>query len=132
MAGALLGLTGLLGLSILILDRILWSLASTHAYGLILFVVIDFAVAGLLLVRPSSTAFTLAAAWGALRIVIQAGDVFVAPTFGMNYAEFAGYLFNPMAMNSPNPPGVPGAMIDLILLLEVIVIGVALIGRTSR
>jgi hypothetical protein len=129
--GALLALIGVLGLVILGLDQILREAAPMHVYGLVLFVIIDFAVAGFVIVKPTKTTFTLAALWSVLRIVIQLGDVSQAHVYGMRYTEFANYLFNPAITTSPNPPGVPGAIIDLILLLEVLVIVLAR-GARSR
>jgi len=128
--GTLLILIGLLGLSVLALDRILWETAPMHAYGLILFVIIDFALSGFVIAKASRMAFTLAAGWSALRIIIQIGDVLLAPTVGMPYVGFADYLFNPTAVNPPNPAGVPGAPIDLIIILQIIVIWGAWKGRS--
>ena len=125
-------MTGVLGIVILATDRILWESASgTHAYGLIVFVVLDLAVAVYVFAKPSKMSFTLAAAWAILRIVIQIGDVALAPQVGLGYADFANYLFNPTLTTAPNPPGVPGALIDLIMILEIVVIGVAWAGRSS-
>jgi hypothetical protein len=121
---------GLLGIVILTLDQILWETAPPHAYGLILFVVIDFVLGSFVIARSSGMAFTLAAGWSAVRIIIQIGDVFLGPSVGISYAGFADYLFNPMAVNPPNPAGVPGGLIDLIIILQIVVIWAAWKGRS--
>lgn len=126
----MLVLVGLLGLSVLVLDRILWETAPLHAYGLILFVIIDFLLGALVVAKPSRMAFTLAAGWSAIRIIIQIGDVLLGPTLGIPYVGFADYLFNPTATNPPNPTGVPGAIIDLIIIMQIIVAWVAWKGRS--
>lgn len=130
LAGGLLATTGLLGIIILAADQILReSLGGQHWYGLIAFVVIDFVVAAYLVVKPSGTILMFGAVWSIFRIIIQLADVATAPMSQMTYEDFANYLFNPTLVTSPNPPGVPAALIDLILLLELVVVGVAFGGR---
>jgi hypothetical protein len=129
--GGLLAIIGLLGILILTFDRILWETAPVHAYALIVFVIIDFAAGVLVFAKPSGMTFTLAGVWSAARIVIQIGDVLLGPSLGLSYAQFAGYLFNPAYANPPNPTGIPGAPIDLILILEIIVIWVTWKARSS-
>jgi hypothetical protein len=102
-----------------------------HFYALIFFVIIDFATAGYLIMKPSKMAFTIAAAWSALRIIIQIADVSQGPVLGMGYADFANYLFNPASASGGNPMGVPAALIDLIMILEVVVILVAWRARSA-
>jgi hypothetical protein len=129
--GGLLAIIGLLGVLILMFDRILWDTAPVHAYALIVFVIIDFAAGAFVFAKPSRMTFALAGAWSATRIVIQIGDVLLGPSLGLAYAQFAGYLFNPAYANPPNPTGIPGALIDLILILEIMVIWVTWKGRSS-
>ena len=107
-------------------------MAGTHAYGLVGFVIIDFIIAVLLLTRPSKMAFTAAAAWSILRIVFQVADVYFGPAIGLSYGDFANYLFNPTMMTAPNPPGIPAALIDLIIIIQVIVVGVSLRVRSAQ
>lgn len=38
-------------------------------------------------------------------------------------AQFANYLFNPLYPVEDNPPGIPGGVIDLMLLLQLTTIG---------
>lgn len=130
LAGGLLAITGFLGMIILSTDQILReSLSGQHWYGLVAFVIIDFAVAAYVVFKPSGTSLTFGAVWSILRIVIQLADVATAPMSQMSYGDFANYLFNPTIITSPNPTGVPAALIDLILLLEIVVAGVAFSGR---
>lgn len=130
LAGGLLAITGLLGIIILASDQILReSLGGQHWYGLIAFVVIDFVVAAYVVVKPSGSSLMFTAVWSIIRIVIQLADVATAPMSQMTYGDFANYLFNPVLVTSPNPLGVPAALIDLILLLELVVVGVASSGR---
>lgn len=115
------------------MDQILWqSMSGTHAYGLVAFMIIDFIIAVLLITRPSKMAFTIAAAWSILRIVIQIADVYFGPAMGLSYGDFANYLFNPTMVTAPNPPGIPAALIDLIIIMQVIVVGVSLSARSAQ
>jgi len=129
-AGALIALTGILGVVILAADSVLRAVPM-HYYALIVFVIIDFATAGYLIMKPSKMAFTISVAWSALRIVIQIADVSQGPVLGMGYADFANYLFNPASASGSNPMGVPAALIDLIMILEVVVILVAWRARSA-
>jgi hypothetical protein len=128
--GALLALTGILGIVILAADQVLPSVPE-HYYALVVFVIVDFATAGLVLAKPSKMVFTLAAGWSALRILLQFADVTQGPGLGMTYNEFADYLFNPLATNTGNPMGVPAVLIDLIIILEAIVVSLAWKARSS-
>ena len=129
--GALLVITGLLGIVILGTDQILMTSAPLHVYGLVVFVIVDFIVGGLVLAKPSKMGFALCALWSLLRIIIQIADVSQAQMFQMQPGDFANYLFNPAVVTPPNPPGVPAAIIDLIILLELVVIVVAFRARGS-
>jgi len=127
----LLAIIGLLGVLVLAFDHILWQTAPVHAYALIVFVIIDLAAGAFVLAKPSGMTFTLAGVWSALRIVIQIGDILLGPSFGLSYAQFASYLFNPVYVNPPNSTGIPGGPIDLIMILEIIVIWVTWRARSS-
>jgi hypothetical protein len=128
--GLLVALSAILGVVILAADSILRAVP-LHFYALVLFVIIDFVVAGLVFMKPSKMAFTAAAGWSALRIIIQLADVSQAPALGMSTGDFANYLFNPMLVTPGNPMGVPAALIDLIMLLEVIVVVIAWRARST-
>jgi hypothetical protein len=128
--GGLLAVSGFLGIIILAADQILReSLGGQHWYALVVFVIVDFVVAAYVVVKPSGTSLTFSAVWSIVRIVIQLADVATAPMSQMSYGDFANFLFNPIIITNPNPPGVPAALIDLILLLELVVVGVAFGGR---
>ena len=127
----LLVITGILGVVILGTDQILRQTALAHAYVLAVFVIIDLAVAGVVLVKPTKMNFTLSALWSVLRLVLQIADVSQAHMYQMRYREFAAYLFTPTMATPPNPTGIPGAVIDLIMILEIIVTVVAWRARVS-
>lgn len=109
--------------------------APSHYYGLVVFVIIDLVVAGYAFARPTAMAFTAAAVWSIIRIFIQFADVSQGHAVGFNhYRDFADYLFNPMSPMSAtvgNSLGIPGAFIDLIIVLEIIVIVVAWGARST-
>lgn len=131
-AGILLVLIAVLGAAILAMDKILWqSMGGTHAYALIAFVIVDLVIAILLLTRPSKMSLTVAAVWSILRMLLQVADVYNGPAMSLSYGDFANYLFNPTLVTAPNPPGVPAALIDAIIILQLIVIVVALTGRSA-
>jgi len=121
-------LTGVLGIVLLSQDVILWRFATVHAYALIVFVIIDFLVAALVFVKLTRMSFAAALVWSVIRILLIIGDILVSP---MGVAEFADYLLNPIKLSPPNPAGVPGILIDLIVLLEIVVIGLAWTGRKA-
>lgn len=135
-AGGLLVLSGLLGIGILALDQVLPKYAPMHYYGLIILVIIDLAVGFLLSAKPMRTYLTLAMVWSIVRIIVQIADVSQAQASGFtSYGQFADYLFNPMSSVSTqlgNVPGIPAALIDLIILLDVVVVVVAWLGRSSK
>jgi hypothetical protein len=85
----------------------------------------DFAVATYIIAKADKTAFAVAAGWSAFRVVAQLANIYSAIEIGLTYAQFANYLFNPMVIQPGNPPGVPAALLDLIIILEVIVVGVS-------
>ncbi len=86
--GGLIALTGLLGIVILAADKIL-PLVPMHYYALIAFVIVDFVVAGFVVMKPSKMSFTLAAAWSLLRILIQIADVSQAHAPGIGMQVYA-------------------------------------------
>jgi hypothetical protein len=89
---------------------------------LILFVLVDFVVAGFVLLKAGKTALNVAGLWSILRIVAQLGNVLSAPQMGLTYAQFADYLFDPLVLQEGNPPGVPAVLLDLIIVFELVVI----------
>ncbi len=130
---ALLVLTALLAIALLTQDNILWAVAIIKAYALILFVVIDLAIAGLVY-KGNKMGFTLALGWSILRITMQVGDVATAGQYGFMPHDFADYLFNPTAShpsNPSNPQGVPGIFLDAILIFEILTAVLAFKARSS-
>lgn len=120
----LLAVVGLLGIVLLIFDKSLQEYAPSHLDVLIAFVVIDFAFAALVVSKPGRTTITLVVGWSLLRIILQLGDVVLGSSLGFqSNAQFASYLFNPLYSVEDNPPGVPGAILDLMLLLQLTTIG---------
>ena len=119
---ALLGIVALLGVVLLVLDASLKEYAPTHEAALIAFIIVDLVLAGTVYTKPTKMVYGLVAAWSILRIVIQIGDIMLAPSLGFGYADFANYLFNPLNMNvgGDNPPGVPGAVLDRIVVLQIV------------
>jgi len=119
---ALLGIVALLGVILLAVDASLKEYAPTHEGALIVFIIIDLILAGTVYFKPSKMIFGIVAAWSILRIILQIGDIALAPSMGFDYAGFANYLFNPLNMNQggDNAPGVPGVFLDLMILLQII------------
>ena len=118
-------ISGVLGVVILVLDRDLRNGAPGHYDALILFVAVDFLVGTLTFQMSEKLMLKVAAIWSTLRIVIQIGDIALAPIFFFTYVEFADYLFNPASMvpaTLVNPPGIPSIPIDLILICDVVVL----------
>jgi len=132
-SAGLLAITAILGIVTLALDQVLRG-ASMHYYALVIFVIIDFVAAGFALVKPGKTALTVAGGWAGLRILLQIADLSQAQVYQFTYTQFADYLFNPMSALSSslgNPAGIPGAAIDLIVILEVIVVILAWNARMT-
>ncbi len=131
--GGLLILTAVLGIILLSLDSVLRSGAPTHYYTLVLFVIVDIVIAIFVIAKSTPMGFTLALGWSLLRILLQVADVSQASVYQFSsYGQFADYLFNPTSSLSTslgNPPGVPAALIDLILIFEVAVVALAWKGR---
>jgi len=121
---ALLAVVGILGVILLTFDKSLQQYAPSHFDALIAFVVIDFALAALIVIKPRRTTLTLVVGWSLLRIILQIGDVLLGSNLGFqSNAQFANYLFNPLYPVEGNPPGVPGALLDVMLLLQLATIG---------
>jgi hypothetical protein len=123
--GTLFVISGILGITLLALDRVLLTGAPQHYDALIGFVIIDFLVGALAFPMPQRLMLKVTAIWSALRILIQLGDVMLGPMFQFTYAQFADYLFNPasaLPASLGNPPGIPPVPIDLILICDIVIL----------
>jgi hypothetical protein len=123
--GTLFVISGILGIVLLAMDRVLRTGAPQHYDALIGFVIIDFLVGALAFPMPQKLMLKVAAIWSALRILIQLGDVILAPMFQFTYAQFADYLFNPaspLPASLANPAGIPSVPIDLILICDLAIL----------
>jgi hypothetical protein len=131
--GALLILAALLGIILLSLDNVLRTGAPTHYYILMLFVILDLVIGAFVIAKPTKLAFSTAVSYSLLRIILQLADVSQASVYQFSsYGQFADYLFNPasgLSVSLGNPPGIPGSLIDLIMILEIVVIALAWRGR---
>ncbi len=133
--GSLFVASGLLGIVILVLDKVLRSGAPQHYYALIIFVVVDFLLGALAFPMPKRMLVRVAVLWSALRILIQVGDVYLGPVYQFTYAQFADYLFNPLSSlpaNLGNPGGIPPVPIDLILAIDIAVLLIAVAARSDK
>jgi hypothetical protein len=130
---ALLAIVGILGVLLAVFDKGLQEYAPSHFDVLIVFVLVDFGLAALITAKPNRSSLTLAVVWSVLRIVLQLGDVFLGTSLGFDSnAQFADYLFNPLNSVEGNPPGVPAAIIDLIMLLQLAIVGLGWKTRRAQ
>ena len=88
---AALGASALVGIQILSTDYWLWSAAPTHAYGLVAFVALDFAL------MLGVWRFTRVAVFGALltattQLVAMVGDIIAGEPAGLPTTIFRNYL----------------------------------------
>ena len=113
--GLLLLVSAGTGIFLLATDRSLWLLAVSHAVGLIIIVAVDL-VLGLLGVVAAKGAYVPSIAAALLGCVLQLGDIFTAPQYGLTIQYFAGYLFGLWAF-------------DLLLALQVAIVVIGMAGR---
>jgi len=113
--GLFLLLSSGVGAYLLATDRSLWLLAVSHAVGLIIIVAID-VIFGMLSFVSWKSAYVPSIAAAVLGIVLQLGDVFTAPQYGLTIPYFAEYLFGLLAF-------------DVLLALQ---LGIVLIGVLGR
>ncbi len=90
--GAAFLLSTVSGIYLLATDGSLWHLAISHAYGLIVIVIID-AVLGMLNILSKRSVYVPSLAAAALGFLLQAGDIVTAPQYNMTIPYFAHYLF---------------------------------------
>jgi arsenite oxidase small subunit len=113
--GLLLFLSAGVGAFLLATDRSLWLLAVSHAVGLVIIVAID-GILGILSLVSWRSAYVPSIAAALLGLILQLGDVFTAPQYGMTISYFADYLFGLWAF-------------DLLLALELAIVLVGVVGR---
>lgn len=80
-------------LVLLLTDAELWTVAPSHAYGLIAFTAADVAMLLASLAGWRRTA-DVGVYYGVGKLVVFLGDILTAPEFGSTYIEFAAYLFS--------------------------------------
>lgn len=114
-AGLLLFLSTGAAVYLLATDRSLWLLAVSHAVGLGIIAAID-ATLGILSFASWRKAYIPSIAAALLGFVLQLGDVFTAPQYGLTVPYFARYLFGLWAF-------------DALLGLQLAVMFVGVIGR---
>jgi len=133
--GGLLILTAVLGIVLLVEDNVLRTGAVLHYYSLTALVALDVIIGIFLLTKPTKVTFSITMGWVLLRIILQFADLSQASVYQFaNYGQFADYLFNPasgVSASLGNPPGVPGALIDLIVFLEIVVLAIAWKGSSD-
>ena len=113
--GLLLLLSSCVGAFLLATDRSLWLLAVSHAVGLIIIVAID-VILGILSFVSWKGAYVPSIAAAVLGIILQLGDIFTAPQYGLTIPYFAGYLFGLLAF-------------DVLLALQLAVVLIGVLGR---
>ncbi|MEM1942766.1 MAG: hypothetical protein QXO30_04365 [Candidatus Caldarchaeum sp.] len=83
----------LFSLVLLLTDAELWTVAPSHAYGLMVFTFLDAVLLAAALAAWRRTA-NVGVFWGVGKLAVFLGDILTAPEFGTTYAEFAAYLFS--------------------------------------
>jgi len=115
LTGVLLLFSSAVGTYLLATDPSLWLLAVSHAIGLVIIVFLDL-VLGLYSLASSKSAYLPSIAAAFLGFVLQLGDIFTAPQYGMTIPYFASYLFGLRAF-------------DLLLGLQLFVVMLGVAGR---
>jgi Rieske Fe-S protein len=115
LVGLLLFLSAGVAIYLLATDRSLWLLAVSHAVGLIVIVAVDLLL-GVLSFATSKRAYVPSIAAALLGFVLQLGDVFTAPQYGLTIPYFAEYLFGLWAF-------------DVLLALQLAILLLGVLGR---
>jgi hypothetical protein len=87
----ILGISAVFGVVILKTDGYLWAAAPSHAYGLIVFVILDVALA-VALWRIPRLAIVGAALLGFVQLAAMVGDIFVGQPYGLSTKLWEEYL----------------------------------------
>jgi hypothetical protein len=88
--------SAILGAAILATDQNLSQYQPSHEYALAVFVVIDLALAGMVLMKGTRSILRISGLWGMLQALIMVGDIFWPSPFGsfaISQTDFARYLF---------------------------------------
>ena len=101
------------GLLLLFTDVELWDVGVSHAYVLIIFIVIDLGILTKIVIRPKNLD-QICLIWGLIKIILLFGDIVTAKNFGLTYYEFAVYLFNIWSFN--------GLIISQLIIILLIII----------
>jgi len=113
--GLLLFLSACVGTFLLATDKSLWLLAVSHAVGLMMIIAID-VVLGVLNLVSWRRAYLPSLALALIGIILQLGDIFTAPQYGLAMVYFADYLFGLWAF-------------DILLALQLAILIVGVVGR---
>lgn len=119
----LLALTTVISVYILAVDNILWmdNPINFHAYGLVVFVVVNLILIALNLSKPKTGA-TLVLVWGIVQVLALIGDVATGLGLGFTAQESVAYLF----LGQGNPSGLA---VDALLVLYLVL---AIVGMWAR
>ncbi|MDA4113983.1 MAG: hypothetical protein OK474_08050 [Thaumarchaeota archaeon] len=113
-----LAASALVGIEILSSDEWLWYVAPTHAYGLILFVLLDSALA-VALWRTTRLAAIGSALFGAVQFAAMFGDIIMGQPAGVPIGLWRSYLLSDTAFT-------------LLLCIQLIIVASAILAsRTS-
>ena len=108
----------LCGLLLLFTDVELWDVGISHAYVLIIFIIIDLGVLTKIIINPKNLN-QICIIWGLIKVILLFGDILTAKNFGLTYYEFAVYLFNIWLFNG-------------LIISQIIIILLIIIERYSR
>ena len=101
------------GLLLLFTDVELWDVGISHAYVLIIFIIIDLGILTKIVINPKNLN-QICIIWGLIKIILLFGDILTAKNFGLTYYEFAVYLFNIWLFN--------GLIISQVIIILLIII----------
>lgn len=91
---AALLLSALAGLQIFLTDTDLWEAAPSHAYGLLVFIILDLVATALSVALPK-LGLPAAMTWGTVKFFLLLGDILTAKNVGFHsYSQFMEYLFS--------------------------------------
>ena len=101
------------GVLLLFTDVELWDVGVSHAYVLIIFIIIDVGVLTKIIINAKNLN-QICIIWGLIKVILLFGDILTAKNFGLTYYEFAVYLFNIWLFN--------GLIISQVMVILLIII----------